>query len=444
MSDSMSNAGVVYGNNGHNGDGESSLPSLASTPVLESGICDPVTPLSLGGSHPVVEGIVEAFQAGGISAARAAFDAMQRTAPELASLAPHIKTRLPGEWQLYTLETALQPRPPLKYLVDKLLAYPSLFLFFAPPAGFKSMILMDLVMSVVTGTPFLPNQSGEGGFPTKQAPVLWYDNDNGARRCAERFAAMAKARGLSLGNSLSSVPLYYVSVPTPPLNLNDDESVGYLSQVIKREGIKLLVIDNLGTVSGGVDENSTQMARVMGNLRMLVEEHELACGVIHHSRKQSNSGNRPASDIRGSSSIEAALDYGFRVDTKGENEIMITVAKARGPQIPPLGAVFTHTKQPDGELEVARFYGTAVVSKRSTGAVEKAILDVVKAQPSINQGDLVKQVKKQLGTGENNIKEVAQQMAEKKVLAATKGDHNATLYSLPGSNPVSQEPKQAA
>jgi hypothetical protein len=444
MSNSKSNAGVVYGKNGHNGDGESSHPSSASTPVLESGICDPVTPLSLGGSHTVVEGIVEAFQAGGISAAHKVFDAMQRAAPELASLAPHTKTRLPDEWQLYTLETALQPRPPLNYLVDKLLAYPSLFMFFAPPDSFKSMVLMDLVISVVTGTPFLSNQSGEGGFHTEQAPVLWYDYDNGTRRCAERFGAMAKARGLSLDSPLSEVPFYYVSVPTSPLNLNNDESVAYLSQVVKRKGIRLLVIDNLATVSGGVDENSTQMARVLGNLRILVEEHELACGIIHHARKDNKSGNRPGSNMRGSTSIEASLDYGFRVDTRGEKEIMITVAKARGQQIAPLGAVFTNTNRPDEELEVARFYGTTVVNKRSTLTIEQTILAAVKTQPSINQRDLSKKVKEQLGTGENRVKEVAQQMAEKKLLAVAKGPRNATLYSLPGSNSVSQELKKVA
>jgi len=441
MSNSMSNAGAVHGNSGHNGNGTSSKPIPITPITVKSNAGGSPTSLPLIGLSPVVRAVCEAYHAAAFAAAQEVFTAMGRAAPDHKSLAP---TPEESDWQLCTLEDALQPRPPLEYLVSNLVPLPSLSIFYGPPASLKSMVLMDMAISVATGTPFLPNQAGEGGFSTTQAPVLWYDYDNGKRRCAERFGAMAKKRGLSLDRPLSDIPFYYVSVPSHALNLNDAESVAHLSRIVESKGIKLLVIDNLGAASGGVDENSTQMVPVMGNLRRTAEQFGLACIVIHHARKQGSIDGRAANALRGSSAIEAALDFLFRVDRKGTaKEVTIVTDKARGYENPPIGAHFDITNRPeDNELETARFYGTSAVDNRSTPAIEQAILAVVQEQPSIKQGDLTQKVKDKLGIGGKYIPDIAKKMAEDGLLAAEKGPHNATMYSLPGSSSDSEKSKE--
>jgi RecA-family ATPase len=72
------------------------------------------------------------------------------------------------------------------------------------------------------------------------------------------------------------------------------------------------VIDNLGTASGGADENSAQMIGVMAGLRQIAEEGELAVLVIHHKSK--GDGVRADDSLRGHSSIESAVDLALVVE----------------------------------------------------------------------------------------------------------------------------------
>ena len=51
------------------------------------------------------------------------------------------------------------------------------------------------------------------------------------------------------------------------------------------------IIDNLGTVSGGRDENSSEMVDVMANLRWAAQESGATIWIIHHARKGTGTTN---------------------------------------------------------------------------------------------------------------------------------------------------------
>src|SRR5690606_1388399 len=105
-------------------------------------------------------------------------------------------------WEVRSLHHARQERPPLVYLVDKLIPLPSLTIVYGAPGSLKSMLLSDLCCCVAAGTPWLAPMPGDSVKPgltlkTTQAPVLWIDYDNGVRYVDERFDALSKAHGLS-------------------------------------------------------------------------------------------------------------------------------------------------------------------------------------------------------------------------------------------------------
>lgn len=347
--------------------------------------------------------------------------------------------RLIGRWKLRTLTDAYTERPPLQFLVDGLLPCPSLSVVYGGPGSLKSMLLADLAAAVVCGGLWLeplPTSDREPGvtFATTQAPVLWIDFDNGIRRTDERIEAFARARQLA-----PDAPLYYVSMPQPWLDASKPSMMTELAELIRESGAKLVIIDNLGLVTGDTEENSAEMAKVMGNLRWLCEETLTAVIVVHHGRKSAGAGDkgiRKGETLRGHSSIEAALDLALLVERKeGEDSVAVIPTKVRGfKEYNIFGAHFTYDhREGTKDLAIGRFYSVAISTKeeREVEAVQEGIKKVMRGGKTYKQSELVNEVRSDLaglpgGTapGVHKVRGILKKMVEdKEVLCEGSGVH---------------------
>lgn len=347
-------------------------------------------------------------------------------------------------WKLRTLTDAYRPRPPLYYLIAGLLSAPSLSIVYGGPGSLKSMLLADLCVCVASGASWLePLPGTTPSFPplaVNQAPVLWIDFDNGTRRTDERMEAFGRARSLP-----ASLPLHYVSMPTPWLNATELPMIGDLAKLCRRNAVRLVVIDNLGLITGDTEENSAEMARVMGNLRWLCEETEAAVVVVHHQRKsggQNDKGIRKGETLRGHSSIEAALDLALLIERKdGEDKIAIIPTKVRGyRQFDILGALFTYQHHENTtDLESARFWSNEAMSadEREIIAIQGCAETVLRQSGAMTQGDLVTEIRDTLAAkpggkapGINKIRGLLKQMADEGDIQA-QGRGTKVTYGLP-------------
>ena len=216
-------------------------------------------------------------------------------------------------WISHTLADAYLERPPIEYVVNGLFKLPSLNIMYAAPGNFKSYILADLAICVSSGKPWLepaPWEDEGEAIPTKQCTVMWLDFDNGIDETHERFEYLGRGHDLNVDSS----KLVYYSMPSPWLDASKLEHIGELSKRIKNNDARLVIIDNLGVVSGGIDENSNQMVQVMSNFRRLAEETRAAIVIIHHQRKGTITNSRVGDSLRGHSSIEAAINIALRID----------------------------------------------------------------------------------------------------------------------------------
>jgi hypothetical protein len=335
-------------------------------------------------------------------------------------------------WQILTLADAYAPQDPLVYIVQEVIIRPSVIIFYGAPGVLKSFLVMDMAMCVAGGLPWLPPGPSGHVEPklTVQVPVLWVDFDNGRRRTAERVRALATAYGLEADKTLFS----YVSMPMPGLDAANSESVGRLIRILKEREIALCVLDNLGTVSAGADENSPEMIRVMAHLRHVAEGAEASMIPIHHQRKTSQFAGRLGESLRGHSSIEAAIDLALLCERpEGASHVVVRSTKSRDIEVPPFGAVFSYThKEGTQELATARFYGMAVEDACSAQALRKAILDTVRAKRTLNQSQLVAEVQKALPKAAvNRVRELADELVKEGALTAPTGERGAKLYSVP-------------
>jgi hypothetical protein len=284
-------------------------------------------------------------------------------------------------WDIFSLADAYLPREPTVELVKGLLPLPSLEIMYGGPGTLKSFLLLDLAMCVAAGQKvrgWLCPLDDSQGFPRmiQQASALWVDFDNGPRRMHERAAAIGRASDLS-----PDVPFHYVSMPTPWLDASKPLGLDPLRAAIEQFEAKIIIIDNLLLIKGGLEENSADMGIVMAHLRQLTEEYQCVVVPIHHQRK--DQGGRAGDRLRGHSSIEAAIDLALLVEREdGSDTITIRSTKTRDIDVPPFAAMLAYEHQPSTTaLSKARFFGMPQADEHSDRAIEQTIREVLTGVP---------------------------------------------------------------
>ena len=380
-----------------------------------------------------------------------ALDQVKDLSPELAEAvrrfyekALHPEQILPyaDSWQAYTLADAYQARPPIQYIAGALFEVPSLNIVYGAPGTLKSFLLQDLAVCVAAGQEWLvpapwQKPAGQEGIVTRRAPVMWCDFDNGSRRTHNRFEALGRVRRLPV-----DTPITYYSMPNPWLYATRPELIANLAARIKTQQAQLVIIDNLGVVSGDADENSSEMAGVMSQFRQLAEDCNAAIILIHHQRKSNGYSGRAGDSLRGHSSIEAALDLALLVERESTSSdtIMIRATKVRGAAILPFGAQFTYENKPDSiELAQARFYGLAGLDNESDRAVVREILLALDGE-ALNKSELTKRVQSALEetggkVGVNRVRGMIERLdAEKRIRVSDGSKPREKVYSLPSND----------
>lgn len=335
-------------------------------------------------------------------------------------------------WQAFTLTDAYQDRPPVEYIAAGLFALPSVNIVYGSPGTLKSFLLADLAICAAAGIEWLPpapwiNGNIATAITTRQCPAMWLDFDNGQRRTHDRIGALARARELPI-----ETPITYYSMPSPWLDATNKNSIGALSLRVQDKGGKLVIIDNLGVVSGSADENSGDMSQVMSLFRQLSEETGAAVVLIHHQRKGNGTTGRAGDTLRGHSSIEAAIDLGLLIEREElADTITLKATKVRGADVLPFSAVFTYEDNPAGDLLTAKFFGTATEDLQSNPAIKREIKAALYGT-TMNKTELTGAVKTILpDVGKNRIRDMIDRMATGGELLMISGQRTEKVYRLP-------------
>ena len=341
------------------------------------------------------------------------------TIEPLPAIVAEILLREPDPWQVFTLRDAFAPRDPLVWLVEGMVSAGSLNIWYGAPGTLKSMLLSDMAVSSAAGYRWL-SKPGEPltGLITQPGAVMWLDFDNGQRRTHERFAALARARNLP-----DSTPLYYVSMSSPILATGDTESIRALAARIIDRDVRLVIIDNLLAVSGGVDENSADMQQPMAGLRWLAETGT-AVIVIHHQRKSNGLNTRSGETLRGHGSIEAALDMSLLV-TRDNETVTATATKTRGISVQPFSAKFTFENDDAHELKTARFWPVDVEAEAAEeeSGLEETILEEIKKYGAMSAN----QIYERIGGNRAKLLNVLRLMRGEKKLGEKPGNRGSIL-----------------
>lgn len=178
-----------------------------------------------------------------------------------------------------------------RWLVDTLWARAAVGVLGGAPKCCKSWLALDLAVSVATGTPCL------GTFTVVDpGPVLLYMAEDAAPIVKARLAGICRARSLDLTNA----PIHVIT--SPALRLDRGRDQARLRHTIRGLAPRLLVLDPFVRLHR-IDENDAgEVSALLGYLRTLQRQHDVAVLVVHHARKNGGAGGQA---LRGSGDFYA-------------------------------------------------------------------------------------------------------------------------------------------
>tara|TARA_B000000460_G_scaffold244815_1_gene215504 strand:- start:280 stop:1305 length:1026 start_codon:yes stop_codon:yes gene_type:complete len=184
------------------------------------------------------------------------------------------------------------------------------------PKCCKSFLALDIAISVASGTACLRQ------FKVPQSgPVLLFPAEDSLSIVRQRLEGICTAADLAL----ESVPLHVITAPSLRLDLAAD--CQRLARTVESLKPKLLILDPLIRLHR-IDENeSSQIAPLLGGLRELQRRFQLAVLLVHHAKKEAHS-MRPGQALRGSSELHGWGDSNLYLRRKRDRITLTTEHRA--------------------------------------------------------------------------------------------------------------------
>jgi len=209
--------------------------------------------------------------------------------------------------------------PPVEYVIDGIIPAGALVLLSSREKSGKSLMVIDLLMSIATGESFLDREATPG-------PVVYLSLEDNLRD--------VRARTNTRLDGLRDVPFSVLpadgSLPDVRFNLQDSASLESLVGMIREYELVAVGIDNLRESHQLAENDSDAMSPLLRSLRQVAHETNCAIVLTHHVAKGSG-------EARGSTAITASADQllEWRLTTpEGSDELAgaLTIKGRYGPR----------------------------------------------------------------------------------------------------------------
>ncbi len=179
------------------------------------------------------------------------------------------------------------------WLIETLWSDQAVGIIGGEPKCCKSFLALDMAVSVASGTPCLRQ------YPhARTGRVLLFAAEDALHVVRERLEGICRSASVQL----SDLDIQVITAPT--LRLDTDTDQKKLAETIAELRPILLILDPFVRLHR-IDENaSAEVAPLLGYLRGLQRQHELAVVLVHHARKGAGK-LRPGQALRGSSEFHA-------------------------------------------------------------------------------------------------------------------------------------------
>lgn len=228
-------------------------------------------------------------------------------------------------------ELMATPKPPM--LIEGLLIQRGLHMFQSHSGTGKTFLGLELAIAVATGMPAL-----EKFEVSTHGKVLYIGEDSPEWDVREQFRKLAVGKGITTEHF--DLPWEYDSegelIPEsgPQMlfcinegsNLNSEEAVDKIVEEVETHGYKLVILDTLGALNEGNENDNGWMGLVMKRIKR-IREHA-AVLLIHHTKKPGEYENPGTTGARGASAIGASVDGALSLKLS-KGHVQVRIAKQR-------------------------------------------------------------------------------------------------------------------
>ena len=194
--------------------------------------------------------------------------------------------------------------------------------FGGAPKRSKSIGALNLAIARATGNCWL-------GFPTSPGRTLIVQAEITPPALQERLRLMLEGLAVPLPQGALFLKT------TRSLRLDEPDGLGRLRRLIEAAEPDLLILDPLARFTGG-DENSTRdMGRIVAALDSLVEAYGLTILLVHHTKKPGEVERSGGERLRGSGALFAAVDSALLLDKVDGDMLRLTMELRHGPEREP-------------------------------------------------------------------------------------------------------------
>ena len=193
----------------------------------------------------------------------------------------------------------------LRWLIESLWPCSAVGIIGGQPKSWKSWLALDLALSVSSATPCLRRFK-----VAHQGPALIFLAEDALPDVRHRLECLCQSRGLEMNR----LDLHVIAEPVLRLDQNVDRQ--RLLETVTRLQPRLLVLDPLVRLHRIDENNSMEVAELLGYLRELERSFGLAIALVHHTSKRAHARHGQA--LRGSSDLHAWADVGLYLTWHGD------------------------------------------------------------------------------------------------------------------------------
>lgn len=213
-----------------------------------------------------------------------------------------------------------------KWIVEKVIPQNSISVISGSAGMFKSWLCLDMAYCISEGIPFLDK------FETIKNKVLYVDRENGFNEI------LLRRKLIRNGHEFNDNQGLFVAYNTEfPFKLEYDEHLENLENFIKKNEIKVVIIDTYRRVTLIEENDANKVSWFFDRLKQLIDRTNISIILIHHHRKGESASNRNEL-LRGSSDLVNFVDNILQVSARG-NFLNIRQTKNRkGKELEPFNA----------------------------------------------------------------------------------------------------------
>ncbi len=197
------------------------------------------------------------------------------------------------------------------------------------PKCCKSFLALDVALCVASGAPCLRH------FPVRRTgPVLFFPAEDSLSIVRRRLDGIAAAARVSL----TELPLHIITATSLRLDAALDRQ--RLALTVQNLRPVLLVLDPFIRLHQCDENEASQIAPLLGYLRQLQRQFQLAVLLVHHAKKD-GAALRPGQALRGSSELHGWGDSNLYL-RRLRDQLTLTVEHRAAPCLDPIPVQLTH------------------------------------------------------------------------------------------------------